>query len=78
MSTIDRNLVSQGRGKAFLDQFDIEAMREGSAVSRAQRPIFKGKRLLNKPPGRLAQRSSHNEYTTAIVRKSPLSVSLAA
>lgn len=42
-----------------LDALDLEAERQGTALIRASRCIFRGKRLLGKPPSRQSLRTNH-------------------
>jgi len=39
-----------------LDAFDLEAERQAGAIFRAARPLFKGSRLMNRAPSRVALR----------------------
>lgn len=39
-----------------LDRFDLEAEAEGGAIRVSSRPIYRGKRLMNKAPSRFALR----------------------
>jgi hypothetical protein len=42
--------------RPHLDAFDLAAEMEGTAICRASKPTFKGKRQLNKPPARQSLR----------------------